>query len=253
MCYNNLMRKRQKIVFFLLLICLIWMGTLSNAYEPEDEIDNLILQLQDAFNSKNIESYIGYFNANIRDLESNKIISMIEDFQIERVTIHKVLSKLISENQIDLHLRVNYDNDFSVIIEHWRLKLIKIDGNWLVNFKEEVGDIQTLYKISIPSGRMERAKSVEINHIDIQLVFQDVAVFYDNLPNRDTALLIVGKGTLKFSPSLERERHQLDLIYGNSVLTDDLKYVYIRCSHSFFKDNISITQPDNDAAPITQS
>ena len=247
------MRKRQKTVFSLLLISLLWMGTLSNTSEQKDEIDNLILHLQDAFNSKNIESYIGYFHPNIRDVESSKILSIFEDFQIKRVAIHKVLSRLISENQINLHLRVKYDNAFSVIIELWRLRLVKIDGNWLINFKEEAGDIQTLYKISIPSGRMERAKSVEINHIDIQLVFHDAAVFYDNLPNRDTALLIVGKGDLRFSPSLEREQHQLELIYGKPVLTDTLKYIYIRCSDSFFKENISITKSGNDAAPITQS
>lgn len=247
------MRKKQKTVFSLLLISLLWMATLSNASEPEDEIDNLIFQIQDAFNSKNIESYLGFFHANITDIEKTEFISKIEDFQMERIAIYKVLLQLINENQINLHLRVKYDNVFSIIIELWRLRLVKIDGGWLVNFKEVAGDIQTLYKISIPSGRMERAKSVEINHIDIQLVFHDAAVFYDNLPNRDTALLIVGKGDLRFTPSLEREQHQLELVYGKPVLTDDLKYIYIRCSDSFFKKNISITQPDDDASPITQS
>lgn len=247
------MKKRQKTVFSLLLICLLWMAVLSNASELEDEIDNLILQIQDAFNSKNIESYLSFFHANIKDIEKTKFISRIEDFQMERIAIHNVLLQLISENQINLHLRVKYDNAFSIIIELWRLKLVKIDGGWLVNFKEVAGDIQTLYKISIPSGRMERAKSVEINHIDIQIVFNDAAVFYDNLPNRETALLIVGKGDLRFTPSLEREQHQLELVYGKPVLKDDLKYIYIRCSDSFFKENISITQPDDNAAAITQS
>ncbi len=247
------MRKRKKTVFSLLVILLLWMGTLSSASELKDDIDNLILQIQDAFNSNNIESYLGFFHPNIMDIEKTKFISKMEDFQMERIAIHKVLLQLINENQINLFLRVKYDNVFSVIIEFWRLRFVKIDGDWLVNFKETAGDIQTLHKISIPSGRMERAKSVEINHIDIQLVFNDAAVFYDNLPNRDTAVLIVGKGNLRFTPSLERERHQLELVYGQSFLTDDLKYVYIRCSDSFFKDNISITQPDGNAAPITRS
>ncbi len=223
------------------------------ALEPDAEIDHLILQIQDAFNSKNIESFLGFFHADIRDVEKTKIISKFEDFQMERIAIYKVLLRLIDENQINLHLRVKYDNVFSVIIELWRLRLVKIDGDWLINFKEVAGDIQTLYKISIPSDRMERAESVEINHIDIQLVFHNAAVFYDNLPNRDTALLIVGKGDIRFAPSLEREQHQLELLYGKPVLTDNLKYVYIRCSNSFFKKNIFITQPSENAAPITQS
>ncbi len=243
----------QKTVFSLLLISLFWISILSMASEPDEKIDNLILHIQDAFNTKNIEGFLSFFQTNIREVEKIKITSKIEDFQMERISIHKVLLRSIDENTINLHLRVKYDNFFSVIIELWQLRLVKIDGAWLVNSKEEAGDIQTLYKISIPSDRMERAESVEINHIDIKLVFREAAVFYDNLPNRDTALLIIGKGDLRVAPSLEREQHQLELIYGTPVLTDDLKYAYIRCSNSFFKENVTITPASDGALPITQS
>jgi len=243
----------QKITFSLLLISLFWISTLSMASEPDDEIDNLILHIQDAFNTKNIDGFLSFFHANIREVEKTEITSKIEDFQMEQISIHKVLLRAIDENIIMLHLRVKYDNFFSVIIEQWQLNLVKIDGAWLVNSKEVTRDIQTLYKISIPSSRMERAESVEINHIDIQLVFGEAAVFYDNLPNRETALFIIGKGPLRFAPSLEREQHQLELIYGTPVLVDDLKYAYIRCSNSFFKKNITIKPASDGALPITQS
>ena len=223
------------------------------ASETDGEIDNLILHIQDAFNTKNIDGFLSFFHEKIKETEKAKIISIIEDFQMEQISIHLVLSRSIDENTIRLHLRVKYENNFSVIIEQWQLKLVKIDGAWLVNSKEEAGDIQTLYKISIPSARMERAESVEINHIDIQLVFREAAVFYDNLPNQETALLIIGNGPLRFAPSLEREQHQLDLIYGTPVLADDLKYAYIRCSNSFFENNVTITPVRDGALPISKS
>ena len=243
----------QKSAFLLLFLSLFLISALSMASEPDEKIDNLILHIQDAFNAKDIEGFLGFFQTNIREVEKAKITSKIEDFQMERISVHKVLSRSIDENTISLHLRVKYDNLFSVIIELWQLRLVKIDGVWLVNSKEEAGDIQTLYKISIPSGRMERAESVEINHIDIHLVFREAAVFYDNLPNQDTALLVIGKGDIRFTPSLEREQHQLELIYGTPLLEDDLKYAYIRCSNSFFKRNITIIPASDGALPITQS
>ena len=223
------------------------------ASEPDDEIDNLILSLQETFNSRDIEGFLGSFQADIREREKTQIISKIEDFEMEQISVHKVLSRSVDENTLNLHLRVKYDNSFSVIIELWRLGLVKRAGVWQVKSKEVVGDIQTLYKISIPSDRMERVESVEINHIDIQLEFQEAAVFYDNLPNRDTALLVIGKGSLRFAPSIEREQHQLELIYEAPVLEEELKYVYIRCSNSFFKENIAIAQASDGALPITQS
>ncbi len=120
------------------------------ALEPDAEIDHLILQIQDAFNSKNIESFLGFFHANIRDVEKTKIISKIEDFQMERIAIYKVLLRLIDENQINLHLRVKYDNVFSVIIELWRLRLVKIDGDWLINFVQSLNISGHLFKIDQP-------------------------------------------------------------------------------------------------------
>ncbi len=243
----------HKTAFSLLLISLLFISALSFASVPQDEIDNLILHIQETFNSKNIDGFLSFFQTNLREVEKTKIFSKIEDFLMDKISIHRVLLRSIDENTIRLHLRVKYDNFFSVIIELWRLRLVKMDGVWLINSKEVAGDIQTLYKISIPSDRMERAESVKINHIDIQLVFREAAVFYDNLPNRDTALLIIGKGDLLLTPSLEREQHQLELIYGTTVLEDDLKYAYIRCSNSFFERNVVIT-PDRDGAePITQS
>ncbi|MFC2160375.1 M1 family aminopeptidase [Acidobacteriota bacterium] len=244
---------RQKTISCLFLISLVWISSLSMASEPDEKIDSLILQIQEAFNSKNIDEYLGFFHANIRETEKTRIISKIEDFFMEKISIHKVLLRSIDENAVNLHLRVKYENEFSVLIEQWQMKLVKIDGVWRVNQKDETGDIQTLYKISIPSVRMERVESVEINHIDIQLVFREAAVFYDNLPNRETALLIIGKGPLRFSPSLESEQHQLELIYGTPVLADDLRYAYIRCSNSFFKNNILITPADDGALPISDS
>jgi len=77
--------------------------------------------------------------------------------------------------------------------------------------------------------------------------------FFDNIPNRETALLVTGKGQLQFSPSVSREQHQLELLYGSSVLTDDLKYVYIRCSNSFFSQNIKLSGKKGGAETIDQS
>lgn len=236
-----------------LLLCLLWISSFLLSSEIDAEIDSFIFHIQDAFNNKNIDGFVSFFHENIKEIEKIKIISKIEDFQMEQISIQKVLSRSIDENTISLRLRVKYDNNFSVIIEQWQLKLIKVDEAWLVSSKEEAGDIQTLYKISIPSARMERAESVEINHIDIQLVFRESAVFYDNLPNQETALLIIGKGALRFAPSLEREQHQLELIYDTSVLEDDLKYAYIRCSNSFFENNVSIKPASEGALPVSKS
>ena len=244
---------RPKHSFIFLWIGLIFISSLLLSAELESDVDNLIFRIQKAFNERDINGYLEFFQENLREAEEIRITSKIEDFGMEQISVHKVLSRSVNETNLNLHLRVKFDSPFSVIIELWRLRLVEIEGIWQISSKEVAGDIQTLYKISIPSDKMERAELVEINHIDIQLVFHEAAVFYDNLPDRDTALLVIGRGPLRFTPSLEREQHQLELIYGASVLTDDLRYAYIRCSNSFFKNNIKITPASDGAQPISQA
>ena len=109
-CYNNIKRMNKKAVFSVLLISLFWTSTFLMAFEPDDEIDNLILRIEDAFNNKNVDGFSGFFHENIREVEKAKITSKIEDFQMERISIHKVLSQSIDENTINLNLRVKYED-----------------------------------------------------------------------------------------------------------------------------------------------
>ena len=126
------------------------------------------------------------------------------------------------------------------------------DGRCDLAAKELSGNITSLYKVRIPSGRVERAASVEIRHQDIVLSFQDAWVFYDNIPDMETALLVIGRGRVRFTPSDEGERHQLELRYKTKSVEDILEYAYLRFSDSVFRSNITITQAQAGVPAKTQ-
>lgn len=241
-----------KVFLFITVLFLVCFSP-SWSLEPDGFVDDLIRQMQETFDNQDLQSYLNYFHPDLRQDEESRIQSMFEDFGMETVTLHKAFLDPVDANRIRLFLRVLYENPFSVIIELWRLNLILRDGAWQIDNKDVAEDIQSMYKIAIPSDRIVRANRVEINHTDIQLVFQNATVFYDNLPNRETALLVIGEGDLRFEPSLPREQHQLELLYNSPVLTDRLKYVYIRCSNYFFIRNIKISKAAGEMAPVLQS
>jgi hypothetical protein len=246
---------RLKSLTILLTFVLLSCPLLSQTAQENEGIDGLIQRIQDAINNRDLESYLGFFKIELRDLEEAKLNSMWNDFQIDRISLHKAYTRSVDENKSRLFLRAKYENPHSVIIEMWRLDLVSEGENsgWQIESKEVDDDIQSLYKIVIPSDSMARVREVEINHTDIQITFEEANVFFDNIPNRETALLVIGKGRLRFSPSLPREQHQLELLYGSPVLTDELKYIYIRCSNSFFSRNIKISPEIEGDEAITQS
>jgi hypothetical protein len=133
------------------------------------------------------------------------------------------------------------------MLETWQLVLTPRGDRWEITGKDSLGSVSSLYKIKIPSGRTARARRVEIRHQDIRLSFRNAALFYDNIPDTETALIVVGKGTVAFTPSDANERHQMELLYKRKALEDQVNYAYVRCGGSFFSSNISVEGVDQES------
>lgn len=252
-CYNNSIGMRSKNLVFLLAFVtfagLLW----SQTGEEADGIDGMILRIQEAINAKDLERYLDFFPADIRDMEEAKLRSLWDDFSIDKVSLFKAQTRELEKNRISLILRAKFENSFSVFIELWKLGIVREDSGLKIESKEVDDNVQTLYKIAIPSQTVSRAEKVNISHTDIDITFEEAYVFFDNIPDQETALLVTGKGHLHFFPSALREQHQLELLFGSPELSDELKYVYIRCSNSFFSRNIKVTEAEEGREPVPQS
>jgi len=236
----------------LIFLVLFQFLLLNPAFAVNQSVDEFITEIQEALESKDIEAYLNCFYGNIRQQARIDITEMFENLKMEKAMIFKCYSEQKKNDNANVYLRVLFENSYSVIIKVWNLGLKKEDGRWKIMKKGIIGETKNLYKINIPFERAERVKSVEIKHVDIKISFKDAVVFYDNIPGLETALLVIGKGNLDFSPSLPRERHQLELLYKNNFIKDKLEYVYLRFSPSFFVNNIRIEKDEGNKHLVTQ-
>jgi hypothetical protein len=212
-----------------------------------------VSQMRDALQQKDLSAYLEFFSPELREREELAISQKFDPAGIGKLTFFKTDSLKETEEGIRAYLKVLFENSYSVAIEIWRLDFAERDGRWRVAAKEVTKDITNLYKIHIPSGREERVERVEISNADISISFQNPVVFYDNIPDVETALLVIGEGKLLFSPSLAREKHQLELIYKAKVIEDKLSYVYVRCSNSGFRQNVRIEKGQGERLPVEQA
>ncbi len=219
----------------------------------EQGTQEFLERLENSLKQKDIPAYLEMLSPEIREQEEKLLLAKFEELRLDSITAFKTRREVEIENGIRTYLNVLFENPHSVVIEVWRLDLENSSGQWRIREKEITGEIRNLYKITIPSGREERANRVEIRHADIRIIFQNPVVFYDNLPDFETALLVIGDGTLHFSPSLPREKHQLELVYNKGFLQDSLSYAFVRCSNSVFEKNIRIEKNQSNSHPIEQS
>jgi len=221
----------------------------SQSNSPEFLISRLIQSLQD----QNLLEYYQHFAHDLREEEAASITTLFENFDLEEVTVALISMNRTGEKDAVAHMRSNFRNSYSVIMEIWKLELRLDNAEWFVAEKETVGNPQTMYSVSIPSSRVERVKAVVIQHADIRIAFEDALVFYDNIPEIETALFVMGEGRVDFEPSLEREQHQLELVYKDPYFKEKIEYAFIRCSHSFFSRNINIiSYPEETPLSISE-
>jgi hypothetical protein len=224
---------------FVFFLCI----SLSFAFQERDNtIDEFFSNIQLSISQGDIQAYLSFYAEHLREREHNSILTLFDTFEVETVFFRIAHSQKTGAETFRIHVQVLFQNSYAVKIETWRADLIRVRGQWLIQEKTLLGEVKNLYKVNIPSERVERADQVEIDHVDINMQFRDALLFYDNIPLTETALLVIGKGQVKFSPSSPREKHQLELIFKKDTLQDHLEYVYVRCSNEFFKRNIKIVK-----------
>ncbi len=218
---------------------------LASNLRAEETLNDFFLRVKSYLEKMEISYYLETFAEEKRTAEEMLMEEKLEKFQIEKISLFK--ANIVDEGEeARLYARAIFQNSYLVLIETWSLFLSRIEGKWQIKNKIINSDVKELYKIKIPSERIERIRQIEITHTDIKLSFEDCLVLYDNIPQFETALLILGKGKLNFSPSDPKERHQIQLIYKEDEIRDDVKYAYLRFSDFFFKKNIKIVEESEE-------
>ncbi len=211
----------------------------------------LIGRIQGLLQKRDLPAYLEIFAPELRAAEQERQEKFFSDLKMTDVSLRTAGIKRGEAGLIRVFLQAFYQNVHTALIESWTLTLEKRAEAWVVVRKDVTGTLTTLYKVHIPSERCERAHRVEVTHQDIRIVFTDAAVFFDNVPGLETALVIVGKGTVDFSPADPNEQHQLELLYKKKVLRDNIDSLFVRCSSSFFASHIIIER--DEASPAASS
>jgi hypothetical protein len=236
--------KRFSLLLLLAAALIAAFATTGSAAQTQDEF---LASFQKALESRDGTAYAACFATPIREWEKSAFLFNIESEAIDSIRSRKAGEKPGDDGVRQVALQVLFQNSYSAVLEIWQLDIAQIEGRWLVIRKTVSGSIRNLYKIGLPLELAERAARVEIVHADIRMTFEDAAVFYDNIPGLDTALLVVGKGRIDFDPSDPEEKHQLQLLYKSQTLKDEVESVFVRCSNAFFQSNIKIRPAEGKA------
>ena len=236
-CYNVQVTKRfpfRGLVTFLFLVF-----SAAPSFSGQS-ITDFVQALRQDFAARNVESYLAAYAPELRERQRKELSWYFDELKMVAADLNWANKSSFNPADPVVFVQAVCQNSYSALIETWQLKLEEAGGRWQIKEKTERGNLNQLYKIQLPAGRVEEVETIEITHVDYSLTFHNALVFYDNIPNLETALLIVGDGRLVFSPSDPREKHQLSLLYKKKVLEDRVDHAFLRFSNVFFRENIKI-------------
>lgn len=201
--------------------------------------------LKKAVELGNIELYTDLFLDNKKETEKEwfiehilkrgvKNIEIVEPYFSSSGDIKKGIVQLLLSTEIEKELQV------------WE---IYFDGE-KISEKKVIKRLPELYEVKIPSERIEKVKEVTVLSPDIEVIFKNAILFWDDLPQgRNTALIVYGDGLLHFSPSSKEEKHQIMIHFNNPEILTPIKWLYVRFSPSSLEKIIKIKEPVKTKAP----
>ncbi len=245
---------KKNILLSAFLILLLSLPLVSQASQrPALDINAFVDRIKTSLQTNDFPAYFDSLIPAIRMREESRIRSMFDDFDMDSLAVYTAAVQEQNELGFMVFLHVLFQNPSSVMMDLWRLDIRPEESDWAIHRRDSIGEPRVLYRIRLPSDRTVRARTVDIRHEDIHISFEDALCFYDNIPELDTAMIVIGKGRLNFSPSHPREQHQLELIFDKEYLEDRLEYVYLRFSPSFSRENIHIVPDPERGEGATQA
>jgi len=245
----------RKAVFWILALPLLLLygpasGRCGQSAAPAETPAAFVGRLEQLLRSESRAAYLEAFIPDIRAAEEARLKTLLDELRLTGTSLRVAGVRGEAEGSPRVFAQALFENDFSAVIESWTLSLESRDGAWSVAGLNVTGTMSRLYKVRIPPEQGVRARRVEISHADIRFVFTDAAVFTDNLPDIETALVVVGRGRVAFTPGDANEKHQLELIYKKDRIDDSVNFLYIRCSSATFASHVVI-EPDAAGAPVS--
>ena len=118
-------------------------------------------------------------------------------------------------------------------VRTWRLDVSSITDEagqvtWRIDGARQISGVEGLFRLALDPTRQFRVKDLRVTAEDLVLSFPEATAFVADTQEGRTALVILGRGTMKFTPPVESEQGQLRIFSGDPQLESRIESVFLR-------------------------
>jgi hypothetical protein len=116
-------------------------------------------------------------------------------------------------------------------IATYRLDVYRLnpaEGAWAIGAAEALNRVDGLYRLVLEAGRQVTVRDLRVTAEDFQLTLPSGTAFVARIGEGVSAIVLVGDGTMTFSPRPPAERVQVKLFSGSETLSAAFTMAYLR-------------------------
>ena len=207
-----------------------------------DTFDKLIAKLEQALATGDRAALVALA---VRDTDA----STLDEFAAAaggkptRVVIKERDRQTLEGGNQQLLIEVFVERGNEGTLSTWRVELRppapKADPtDWRIAQMESMSTVAGLYRLGLNQTRQYDVRNLVVSGTDLTIDFPAGTAFVAEIPDGPTALVLLGKGRIRFAPPEEAERTQIRIFTGSDDLTSELDAAFIRVRPSEFESLI---------------
>ncbi len=206
---------------------------------PPDAIEKLVARLEQALA---VADRAALLALTVKDTDASTVDEFAESAGTSptRVVIKERDRLALEGNRQQLLIEVFVERGIEAKLATWRLDLrppgAKADPTgWRIERMEPVSNVAGLYRLSLNATRQFDVRNLVVAGTDVTIDMAAGTAFVAEIPDGPTAIVLLGRGRMRFAPPDQAERTQIRLFTGADDLQSEFDAAFVRIRPSDFE------------------
>jgi len=207
-----------------------------------DGIVRLVAAIEDATQAGNPEAVRALAAPSIVQAQLSEFVQSLTFPRAERCAVKERDRDASTAGRVRLLIETFTERGGEGRVGSWRMDVAPrdaIDGPWMILAVERLTTVGGLFRLALDTATEYDVHNLTVTAPDLTLSLPSGSAFVARVPDGPTALVLLGRGQLTFSPGPEAERGQVKIFAGAESLKTDFTAVFVRLNPGAYERTVA--------------
>ena len=202
-----------------------------------DGVAKLLRALEIGLQSGDPNQYLQLITAQADPIQAQQFAASWFEARITRASVRErdrqPLPDLPPETAYELNVDIFLEFGRQGRLGTWRLDVRRMSSNpgehdWRIAAQQEYTAVEGLHQLQLNTQKQFFASDFTITSEDLELRFPAATIFVSEVPQGTTAMVVMGRGEMTFSPTPDAEQGQVRIFAGSNVIKSRVDVAFVR-------------------------